>query len=163
MATEQNNTAPSVSDVEIVDVPHSESSEQESSAEETTTQPFSSQSSPLCGEAPSSPCSPGRGPPARILPEDYETQEDFHYAMLMDRIHMNALTMRGHTPTAAEADEVSNQFKHWLHELYDSDEEDREFDEVKLLRKQWKAGLPSVEISRRCLCSRTRRPRSNRG
>ncbi|CCX34899.1 Protein of unknown function [Pyronema omphalodes CBS 100304] len=49
--------------------------------------------------------------------------------------------MRSHTPTAAEADEVSNQFKHWLHELYDSGEEDREFDEVKLLRKQWKAGL----------------------
>ncbi|CCX34898.1 Protein of unknown function [Pyronema omphalodes CBS 100304] len=55
MATEQNNTAPSVSDVEIVDAPHSESSEQESSAEETTAQPFSSQSSSLCGEAPSSP------------------------------------------------------------------------------------------------------------
>jgi hypothetical protein len=95
------------------------------------------------------PAPPGQ---ANLLLEDYETQEEFERAMLLDRMRKNARQTIAYAPFNAECEWASKKWAHWFTEAYDTINP-RMTDEAMQLRLQWLHGVRTCNKGKGCNCA----------
>ncbi|KAI5817405.1 hypothetical protein BZA77DRAFT_292644 [Pyronema omphalodes] len=95
---------------------------------------------------------PAASSEANLLLEDYETQEEFERAILLDRMRKNARQTIAHAPSSAECEGVSKKWAHWFAEAYEPGNT-RMVDEAMQLRLQWMSGIRMCNKGKGCDCA----------